>query len=248
VSKRREKIGRNEPCPCGSGRKYKKCCLLREEARPMEIPNPPDAPAPPVTLDVNAVTFPGEAAAVTMVPFFAPGDPRNTHEPTGMPGKYQVTIVLRRPGRFEVAEKAINFSDRLVGDSHIAITPPAVPPTAPLNIGIRIRVQTDAGAFVFDGKPNANGYLGKLISEPLDAQNFDDSIKRAYHAVAPSLSNWSAHLDVPLDVAQVDATELRTGAARALVIMPRWRLGLRLKANRNSDPSSYTTRDFIEKP
>jgi len=22
----REKIGRNEPCPCGSGKKYKKCC------------------------------------------------------------------------------------------------------------------------------------------------------------------------------------------------------------------------------
>ena len=22
-----KKIGRNEPCPCGSGRKYKKCCL-----------------------------------------------------------------------------------------------------------------------------------------------------------------------------------------------------------------------------
>ena len=23
----RKKTGRNEPCPCGSGRKYKKCCL-----------------------------------------------------------------------------------------------------------------------------------------------------------------------------------------------------------------------------
>ncbi len=23
------KVGRNTPCPCGSGRKYKKCCLLR---------------------------------------------------------------------------------------------------------------------------------------------------------------------------------------------------------------------------
>lgn len=23
------KIGRNEPCPCGSGKKYKKCCLLK---------------------------------------------------------------------------------------------------------------------------------------------------------------------------------------------------------------------------
>jgi hypothetical protein len=25
------KIGRNDPCPCGSGRKYKKCCLLKNE-------------------------------------------------------------------------------------------------------------------------------------------------------------------------------------------------------------------------
>jgi len=23
------KVGRNEPCPCGSGKKYKKCCLLK---------------------------------------------------------------------------------------------------------------------------------------------------------------------------------------------------------------------------
>ncbi|WP_369126216.1 SEC-C metal-binding domain-containing protein [Bacillus massiliigorillae] len=21
-----KKVGRNEPCPCGSGKKYKKCC------------------------------------------------------------------------------------------------------------------------------------------------------------------------------------------------------------------------------
>ena len=26
------KPGRNDPCPCGSGKKYKKCCLSREEA------------------------------------------------------------------------------------------------------------------------------------------------------------------------------------------------------------------------
>jgi preprotein translocase subunit SecA len=28
---RSNKVGRNEPCPCGSGKKYKKCCLLKEE-------------------------------------------------------------------------------------------------------------------------------------------------------------------------------------------------------------------------
>jgi len=26
VTAPRAKIGRNEPCPCGSGKKYKKCC------------------------------------------------------------------------------------------------------------------------------------------------------------------------------------------------------------------------------
>jgi tetratricopeptide (TPR) repeat protein len=26
------KVGRNDPCPCGSGQKYKRCCLPREEA------------------------------------------------------------------------------------------------------------------------------------------------------------------------------------------------------------------------
>jgi tetratricopeptide (TPR) repeat protein len=31
---RSAKIGRNEPCPCGSGKKYKKCCWLKGDADP----------------------------------------------------------------------------------------------------------------------------------------------------------------------------------------------------------------------
>jgi len=27
-----QKAGRNDPCPCGSGKKYKKCCLPKQEA------------------------------------------------------------------------------------------------------------------------------------------------------------------------------------------------------------------------
>jgi uncharacterized protein YecA (UPF0149 family) len=32
VTVRREtpKIGRNDPCPCGSGKKYKKCCMNKK--------------------------------------------------------------------------------------------------------------------------------------------------------------------------------------------------------------------------
>jgi hypothetical protein len=29
------KIGRNEPCPCGSGKKYKNCCLAKKYSTPL---------------------------------------------------------------------------------------------------------------------------------------------------------------------------------------------------------------------
>jgi len=29
VRRAEPKIGRNDPCPCGSGKKYKKCCMPR---------------------------------------------------------------------------------------------------------------------------------------------------------------------------------------------------------------------------
>jgi len=32
IRRRAPKVGRNDPCPCGSGRKYKKCCMLQDSA------------------------------------------------------------------------------------------------------------------------------------------------------------------------------------------------------------------------
>jgi len=29
IQRARGKVGRNDPCPCGSGRKFKKCCSWR---------------------------------------------------------------------------------------------------------------------------------------------------------------------------------------------------------------------------
>ncbi|MBP3388189.1 MAG: SEC-C domain-containing protein [Clostridia bacterium] len=29
--RKKEKIGPNDPCPCGSGKKYKRCCMGNEE-------------------------------------------------------------------------------------------------------------------------------------------------------------------------------------------------------------------------
>jgi hypothetical protein len=30
-------MGRNDPCPCGSGKKYKKCCLNKDRENPMSF-------------------------------------------------------------------------------------------------------------------------------------------------------------------------------------------------------------------
>ena len=29
MARKPPKVGRNEPCPCGSGKKFKKCCLTK---------------------------------------------------------------------------------------------------------------------------------------------------------------------------------------------------------------------------
>ncbi len=34
------KVGRNDPCPCGSGKKYKKCCLFKPNEAPGTRPSP----------------------------------------------------------------------------------------------------------------------------------------------------------------------------------------------------------------
>ena len=42
-------VGRNDPCPCGSGKKYKKCCLNKQQIKPLdtiETKEPKDIPVP----------------------------------------------------------------------------------------------------------------------------------------------------------------------------------------------------------
>jgi hypothetical protein len=47
------KPGRNDPCPCGSGKKYKKCCLLKEQTTRSEAGEaPPDMQDSPDSLAV----------------------------------------------------------------------------------------------------------------------------------------------------------------------------------------------------
>jgi hypothetical protein len=42
-----KKVGRNDPCPCGSGKKYKKCCLLKGSDEGLARPSLQEPPSPP---------------------------------------------------------------------------------------------------------------------------------------------------------------------------------------------------------
>jgi hypothetical protein len=61
-----KKLGRNDPCPCGSGKKYKKCCLAKHGSCLSQMTrNPtdrtyPDAPAERLQGAVEHVTFHSE--------------------------------------------------------------------------------------------------------------------------------------------------------------------------------------------
>lgn len=53
-----QKTGRNDSCPCGSGKKYKKCCLPADQARESEAlrvrAEETDRPAPALSLLAKA--------------------------------------------------------------------------------------------------------------------------------------------------------------------------------------------------
>lgn len=34
-----QNVGRNDPCPCGSGKKYKKCCMLKQSGEEKKLKN-----------------------------------------------------------------------------------------------------------------------------------------------------------------------------------------------------------------
>jgi hypothetical protein len=212
-----QKLGRNDPCPCGSGKKFKKCCgSPLKQGIPQKLP--------PATLNTNVRTMgvPGEIQGIIACNHFRDeADPRNIGGPTGLPGQYKVTFLFERPGYRHTKEYEFAFTGPLRGDSHLAITKPAfIPPGNPHADEIKIYARTPHGAFEFTGFPNEKGFLGKVVSEPFQANDRNDAERKAYDALVPALSNWSVHLDIPLEVQTIEAMEMRTQNAGMRIAHP----------------------------
>jgi hypothetical protein len=74
--------------------------------------------------------------------------------------------------------------------------------------------------FAFTGYPNEKGFLGKIVSAFFQAQDRSDAEHKAFRAIAPALSNWSAHLDIPLEIVQRETKELATGNIQTSIVVP----------------------------
>jgi hypothetical protein len=91
-------------------------------------------------------------------------------------------------------------------------------------------------SFVFAGLPNGRGFLGKVVSEPFDANSFHDAERKAHRALASSLSNWSVHLDIPLSIVQVESVEVRTRNTQTGMLTPHFEMPLAIMPTANLQP------------
>ncbi len=164
--------------------------------------------------------LPGQPQFLVLKPVYADGDPRNDLPPGGLPGRYRVVFTLARPGILPKPETEFSFDADVPGDSHLAITRPAVASRDNPNANeIEVETQTEDGGLLFRGLPNRAGFLGRLMTE-LDAANFSDAHHKAYRAIACMMSNWSAHLDIPMTIWRTHITAVDTRAVQISVVNP----------------------------
>src|SRR5258708_22133693 len=130
-------------------------------------------------------------------------------------------FTVELPEVLPAPEFTLPFDIGLTGDSHHAIAPPDVKPPVdnPGADKIKVYSKTDDGSFVFLGHANERGFLGRLEVE-LEAGDFRDAENKAYRALAPSLSNWAVHLDVPVQIWRIHLTELRTSNQQISIVNP----------------------------
>jgi hypothetical protein len=164
----------------------------------------------PAKISMRVAGFPGEPYSVVLTNVFKEPDSHlNRVPPSGLPGLYEVTFVLGKPGTRAFPENEIKFAEFMRGDSHLAILPPAFP--APTDaVKMRLEVKIEAESFVFQGLANEKGFLAKLETSPFHSQDRNEAERRAARAAQMVLSEYSAALDIPIQVDLIEVTETAT--------------------------------------
>jgi len=207
----------NSLCSCGSGLEFRRCHGSLVDP----IKSPGNLPLNATEFRAGLAGFPGQLQQMHVVNQFPDDDPRSSIPSQGAAGLYEVVFVLKRPGFPLVGERQVSLSSGLRGDSHLGICPPAFTPPGGKDVDrILLRSVGDEGQFEFIGTANQNGFLGKFTSRPIQARDRFHAEEIAFRALAPSLSEFSLQLDIPLEIAQIETKDLSTESCHVTITVP----------------------------
>ena len=122
-----------------------------------------------------------------------------------------MVFILGRPGYPLLPEREFVGSHQNHGNSHVIISSGAT--GAGTRPEIRITTRTADGDFELTGTANESGFLGTIVAESVFAEDARDAKLKVSRAIAVSLNDWSADLDVPLYVEQTETLDLKTGGS-----------------------------------
>lgn len=186
-----------------------------------KVPKPAAVPQRAVTaVSEKPWGVPGEEHQLWVFMMKAGQQPPTAEDVIGKPGKYKVQLLLARPGYPLTAEREHKYIDDVVGDSHIAIAKPLGERKLDDANEVLLQATRQGQHIVFRGIPNDKGFLGKLMVEELNANGFHHAEAVAYEALAPFLSAWSLHLDIPVHVETIQVTNLETHTSSLRVRTP----------------------------
>ena len=175
---------------------------------------------PEAKINIPGLGFPGEPYSLVLTNIFNQQSAHlNGVPPWGLPGLYQVTLVLGKPGVRNFPANEVKFADFMEGSSHLAILAPAFPAPADA-VKIVLAVKSESDSFVFEGLPDKEGFLAKLETKPFQAKNRNDAEMRATKAAQNVLSEYAATLDVPLQIDLIEVTEMATSNKSLTRITP----------------------------
>ncbi len=213
------RAGRNDPCPCNSRKKYKRCCADKDAEADRNNASGRSSAKPISTSLASRGPF-GQRLRLTITPQFQGKDHQNHPQRLGAilgRRKFSAVFTLGKPGVQTPPETSFSFDPAAEGDSHLLVTHEAPSRPQPVRFST---VTPDGTQLNFAAVPNQRGALGRLESEPFDADDLTDAENKVWAALMPALSGFSALLDIPLFVEHVWVVDTATHASRASAVTP----------------------------
>lgn len=124
--------------------------------------------------------------------------------------EFDIVFTLSRPGEALCGDDTAPNSEMLGGNSYFRLRASNADDVGDFR-KVTFHVVTDNRLFEIQELINEQGFIGKVEILSVKAKDFGEAEDIARRLISPSLSWYSTHFDVPLNIYQVDVVDLATG-------------------------------------